>query len=54
MANLKLGKCLVISFLLTGCATTANYEKLLSSWVGSPESALISSWKDPYEALHSG
>lgn len=33
--------------VLTGCATTQNYEKILSSWVGAPESALISNWGPP-------
>lgn len=33
--------------VLTGCATTQNYEKILSSWVGAPESALIANWGPP-------
>jgi len=44
---------LSIIFLISGCATTANYEKLLSSWVGSPESALISSWGPPSSVYES-
>ena len=27
----------VISVLLSGCATTANYEKILNSWVGTSQ-----------------
>jgi hypothetical protein len=38
---------LLILLVLTGCATTQNYEKILSSWVGAPESALISNWGPP-------
>lgn len=33
--------------LLTGCATTANYERVLSSWVGSDADQLIRSWGPP-------
>jgi hypothetical protein len=43
----------LLTLILSGCATTANYEKLLSSWVGSPESALISSWGPPSSVYES-
>ncbi len=47
-------KIIFLFFLsLTGCATTANYEKILSSWVGAPEIDLVRSWGPPdsqYEA----
>jgi hypothetical protein len=43
----------LLTLILLGCATTANYEKLLSSWVGSPESALISSWGPPSSVYES-
>src|SRR5450830_217550 len=33
--------------LLTGCATTAGYEKVLSSWVGQSADHLISTWGTP-------
>ena len=39
--------------ILAGCATTANYEKMLNTWVGAPEIALYRSWGAPdsqYEA----
>ena len=39
--------------LLFGCATTANYEKVLNSWVGSQESALVSSWGPPSSVYQS-
>ena len=32
---------------LVGCATTAGYKAVLNSWVGTNESALISSWGVP-------
>lgn len=33
--------------MLTGCATTANYEKILQTWVGDSESHLVQSWGPP-------
>jgi hypothetical protein len=33
--------------LLTGCATTANYERILSSWVGADADHLVRSWGPP-------
>lgn len=32
---------------LAACATTENYEKILSSWTGQPVTALIDSWGPP-------
>lgn len=43
----------LFALLLSGCATTANYEKILSSWVGSSESSLISSWGPPSSVYES-
>jgi|LauGreDrversion4_2_1035121.scaffolds.fasta_scaffold156322_1 hypothetical protein len=43
-------KKLLIIFLgifIVGCATTANYEKILSSWVGAKEIDLIRAWGAP-------
>jgi len=41
-------RILVLAFLfLTACATTAGYEKILSSWVGQSSDHLISSWGPP-------
>lgn len=37
---------LAVSFS-TGCASTANYEKKLASWVGSNTDNLVSSWGPP-------
>jgi len=40
---------LIIAFagILCGCATTANYEKILNTWVGSHVDNLVSSWGPP-------
>ena len=45
---------LMISVLLTACATTANYERMLGTWVGSSESALISRWGTPASSYDTG
>ena len=37
----------VLGLFLSGCATQANYVKILDSWVGSTESQLVSSWGPP-------
>ena len=39
--------------LLTGCATTANYEKSLNSWVGASESSLVDQWGPPSSVYES-
>jgi hypothetical protein len=40
---------LIIAFvgILSGCATTANYKKILNTWVGSHVDNLVSSWGPP-------
>jgi len=38
---------LILGLLLVGCATSANYTKILNSWVGSTENQLVSSWGPP-------
>lgn len=50
-------KKLIIIFcgiFLVGCATTANYEKILSSWVGATELDLIRTWGAPDNQFESG
>jgi hypothetical protein len=37
----------VSSILFYGCATTANYEKMLDTWVGSGADQLVRSWGPP-------
>ena len=45
---MKNGKIVAaIALFLTVCATTANYEKVLSSWVGNNADNLVSSWGPP-------
>ena len=39
---------------LSGCATTAGYEKLLSQWVGADEAALVRQWGPPLRAYDAG
>ena len=38
---------LLAILLTTGCATTANYEKILQTWVGSPVDSLVRSRGPP-------
>lgn len=40
--------------ILTGCATTANYEKILNSWVGATELDLIREWGPPQQSYEAG
>ena len=37
----------VITLVTGGCATRANYEKILNSWVGAPVDNLVRSWGPP-------
>lgn len=37
----------MVVLLLAGCASTAKYEKILDSWVGNSEDALIEAWGPP-------
>ena len=37
----------VLGLFLSGCATQANYVKILDSWVGATESQLVNSWGPP-------
>jgi hypothetical protein len=48
---MKTGSYVVSFFIapLIGCATTAKYEKRLQSWMGSNETAIVSSWGPPNE-----
>jgi len=44
---------LMLPLMVSGCATTGKYEKVLQSWVGSSELDLVRSWGPPqqtYEA----
>jgi len=37
--------------ILSGCATTANYEKMLNTWVGFHVDNLVSSWGPPQSSF---
>lgn len=37
--------------LLTACASVANYEKILNTWIGLPVDNLVSSWGPPQSAF---
>jgi hypothetical protein len=37
----------VLLFALAGCATTANYEKSLSAWIGADQAKLVATWGTP-------
>jgi hypothetical protein len=47
--GIKMKRLVITLFALitTACATTANYEKILSSWVGANEIDLVRSWGAP-------
>ena len=36
---------------LGGCATTANYEAILQSWIGQPVDSLVASWGPPQSSF---
>jgi hypothetical protein len=40
--------------VLSGCATTANYEKILNSWVGANEIDLVRNWGTPQRVYETG
>ena len=46
---MKLIKLLLVIFVstLASCATTENYEKILSSWTGQPVMSLVDAWGPP-------
>ena len=45
--------CVVIA-ALASCATAANYEKMLNSWMGHGENELLNSWGPPDNVYESG
>ena len=40
-------KALIAALLLSGCASTANYEAALQQWVGRPLDDLVLAWGPP-------
>lgn len=47
MTRIAILLSLVFCILLTGCATTAAYEKILNTWLGETEKHLIQKWGVP-------
>lgn len=45
---------IVLAVVMTGCATTEQFEKNLNSFVGQPETALIANWGPPQNAYETG
>lgn len=47
---------LILALGLTGCATQAKYERVVASWVGNTEEALVYKWGPPARtySLNSG
>jgi|TARA_E500000178_G_C16830014_1_gene665593 hypothetical protein len=43
----KLNLMVVLLFVLAGCKTTENYQKILRSWVGQPVDNLLMQWGPP-------
>ena len=43
---------LIATLVPLGCATTANYEKILDSWRGAPAERLVQSWGAPASTFH--
>ena len=44
----------VVVLALAGCATTANYEKMLNGWVGAEEIDLMRKWGAPDKTYETG
>lgn len=44
----------LLAAVLAGCATTANYEKILDSWVGASEIDLVRKWGTPQRVYETG
>ena len=45
---------LASSAVLSACATTAGYERILNSWVGVQEIDLVRTWGPPIQAYETG
>ena len=43
--------CVIIPLLISSCATTANYEVILNSWMGAPVDVLVNSWGPPQSSF---
>jgi len=54
MSIKKISFLIIASFFFVGCATTANFEKMLNGWVGATEDSLISRWGPPSRVYSTG
>lgn len=57
MGEAMLRRLLLAAALIAGlaaCATTEGYEKVLNSYVGSPETSLLAGWGPPDSVYQSG
>lgn len=45
--TIKILFTMTIAVILTSCATTANYESILNSWIGTHADGLVTSWGSP-------
>ena len=52
--NMKRYVAVLAFMVLGGCATTANYEKMLQSWVGATEYDLVGKWGPPASVYELG
>jgi len=53
MISIRLPAFIAI-IILSGCATTAGYKKIMDSWVGSDETQLVSRWGVPQSVYDLG
>jgi len=44
----------IFALLACACATTAGYEKILDSWIGADETALVRQWGPPLQTQETG
>lgn len=51
---MKNGLTWITVVFLVGCATTANYEAILNSWVGQREVDLVRKWGPPVQSYEAG
>lgn len=45
--KIKFTALLIVLIVISGCATTENYENILATWIGNSESQLVSKWGPP-------
>lgn len=50
----RLLSAVLLSVIVAGCATEGKYGQMLDTWMGMPESQLLSKWGAPSSAYESG